>query len=99
MNMQAQPFLARVDEFVAPFCGSLHPSIMPAYPPRGFQDNSPLGSEEYALASPHLALTDAGARSSRFSSISSAECSTIRANLPMLMVRFNLDLFPSEVIC
>ena len=95
--MQAVPFLARADEFVPPFCSSLHPSIMPAHPPREFQDISALGSKDCALASPHLALTDAGARSSRFSSICSAECSTIRANLPMLMVNFYLIHCPSEI--
>ncbi len=95
--MQAEPFLPGADEFVPPFCGSLHPSIMPAHAPCGFQNISPLGSEDYGLASPHLAITDAGARSGRFSSISSAECSTIRANLPMLMVDSNLNLFPSGV--
>lgn len=84
--------MPQADEFVPQFCGSLRAFKMGMAPSPlhcGMQSASSLNGEETLLNkgdNPRLSLADAAGGSSRFSSISSAECSNIRANLPMLMV-------------
>lgn len=90
MSVQVQPFLAQTDEFASHFGGGLQHlkiGMVPSPLPCGAFS---LNGEERLLEdsdTPHLTTAETVMPSSRFSSLSSAECTNIRANLPMLMVR------------